>query len=129
MGTMQSANNDFFQRVYQNGLYDLIDQHGSGGMSGTFGTCRMRSFLSAGRVMITFAQPGTGGRDKCSYTIVGLDGDSRGESFNADSREGTDTDITAMLLSLLDKWPSDRRRQAQMFRAGNTFLGTTSKNG
>lgn len=76
-------------RQYTPRLFRQIEKSRSSGMSAKFGPSSsydLRTFVSAGRVMITFAVPGSAKqRDLDAVTFIGEEGEPRGTRFGLQS--------------------------------------------
>ncbi len=111
---VQQTFDKFARRVYRKGLYEIIDDCKSRGMSGKFGETELRSFIIAGRVMFTFARK-NGEENELSVSFIGEDGDkflwSAGlQSVHADFKTSLD-----MIEDVIKNWPTDNGKQKEIF--------------
>jgi hypothetical protein len=53
---LQQTFDKFLRQVYRQGLGEIINECTSSGMSGKFGNTELRTFITAGRIMFTFAR-------------------------------------------------------------------------
>jgi hypothetical protein len=105
----------FMARVYCGGLFKAIDACPMRGMSGRFGDTELRSLVTAGRLMLTFARPGD--TDEQSISFVGIDDDKQGLGAGLQScYTNLDTALN-MIGEVMEKWPSDSAEQAAMYVA------------
>jgi len=104
----------FINHVYRRGLYERIDKCRKRGMSGVFGQTKLLSFVTAGRIMLTFGRT----QEDLSPSVSFLceDGDPLGigagcQSLYADLRTAID-----MLKEVEANWPISKRAQWRVFR-------------
>lgn len=102
----------FITRVYRCGLYDRIDACASRGMSGQFGTTMLRSYVIAGRVMLTFS------RGDCQVTLLAALDDDDGTMMGLHTLRGTADEALAMLDEVIRLWPGMHRQ----YRADETAV-------
>ena len=126
---LQQMFDRFLREVYWRGMYDLIDQSSSAGVGGKFGTVELRTFVTAGRIMITFARKldptkpslyekeGTTYSNEHSVSFVAEDGDPLAlgagmQSIHTDFRTALD-----LIEEVIKHWPEDQAERAQVFGA------------
>lgn len=128
---LQQTFDKFLRLVYRRGLYELIDKCNKSGMSGMFGKTELRTFMTAGRILFTFARRID--KNKGSYykkgdelycnersvSFVGEDGDplclSAGlQSVFADFRTSLD-----LIEDVIKRWPADINKQKKLYKADN----------
>jgi hypothetical protein len=126
---LQQTFDKFLRSVYRQGLAEIVDKCNKSGMSGKFGETELRTFVTAGRIMFTFARRID--REKSGYyeeegklfcnewnvSFVGEDGDplclSAGiQSVYADFRTALD-----MIEDVIKQWPPDSKEQEMLYRA------------
>lgn len=112
MATLQLYVDKFLRLVYRNGLYNLVKDVG-GGMSGRFGEVDLRCFITAGRVMFTFARQV--GDSEIDVTFIAEDGDPNAYSAGVQSVCATLPECIAMINEVIDNWPTDGDEQARLF--------------
>ncbi len=115
----------FVQDVFTLGLFELINEGTTAGMSGTFGAdldtpTTLRTFMTAGRLMFTFACD-VGGHEE-SITFVGTEDDPLLLGVGLQSVQ---TDL-ATALKMFDTvrtcWPANSEAQAACFTAGGVAV-------
>lgn len=126
---LQQTFDKFLRLVYRRGLGDMIEKCDKRGMSGKFVGIDLRTYVTAGRIMFTFAKridPDKAGYYKVgddlvcnehSVSFVGEDGDplclSAGlQSVHADFRTALD-----LIEDVVKFWPQDAKEQKKMFKA------------
>lgn len=112
---LQKSFDKFLRHVYRKGLYELITHDTKRGMDGQFGKTQLRTFVTAGRIMFTFARPGK--KDEISVSFVAEDGDPDGYSAGTQSVFATLSEAIAMIEDVIANWPSDQSEQAAVFNA------------
>lgn len=110
---LQQTFDKFARRVYRNGLYDIVME--GGGMSGKFGQTELRTFITGGRVIFTFARPQGKDKQEFSVSFVGEDGDrhllSAGlQSVYADFKTALD-----MIEDIITNYPADAEKLKKIF--------------
>lgn len=119
MTTLQLYIDKFLRVVYRKGLYDLV-KDASGGMGGTFGGVELRCFISAGRVMFTFARKVD--ESEISVTFIAEDGDPNAYSAGVQSVLATLPECMAMIDEVIANWSPDRGEQARMFVSWDSVM-------
>lgn len=116
----------FVQDVFTSGLFEVINEGTTAGMSGTFGVgpdmpTTLRTFTTAGRLMFTFASD-VGSHEE-SITFVGTDDDPL---LLGAGLQSVQTDL-ATALKMIDTvrtcWPMNSEAQAACFTAGGVAVG------
>lgn len=119
----------FTRLVYRRDMYNLINACKLQGMSGKFGNVELRTHVSAGRIMFTFAKridPSKKSHYKwgktllCnewSVTFIGEDNDplllgAGIQSIDCDFRTSLD-----LIEEVIKNWPEDPKAQKKVFRA------------
>lgn len=111
---LQQTFDKFSRRVYQKGLYTLVDKHGGQGMGGKFGRTELRSNAMAGRILFTFARPY--GKGEIDVTFIGEEGDPLLLSAGNQSCHATLRQSLDMMDEVIEKWPLDKKLQQKAFR-------------
>lgn len=104
----------FLDQVSRNGLFQIIDESTKRGMSGSFGQITLRTYMMAGRLMLTFARHGEEMEYRVSFVCgdddaLGLGGGT--QSVYADLQTAID-----MINDVIVGWPDDPSAQAEIFR-------------
>jgi hypothetical protein len=112
----------FLDRVFRHGLFQIADESPKRGMSGTFGETTLRTFIMAGRLMLTFARPGE--KMEQSVSFVCGDDDPLGLGGGVQSVYTDLQTAIAMINDVITGWPEDRLAQADVFTADeNVSIG------
>jgi hypothetical protein len=109
----------FLRLVYWRGLEQIVGRCMRAGMSGKFGETNLRTLVTAGRIMFTFARSKNGDEDannEWSVSFVGEEGDplclSSGlQSTCADFRTSLD-----LIEEVIKNWPENPQDQENIFR-------------
>ncbi|MFA5124804.1 MAG: hypothetical protein WC473_03195 [Patescibacteria group bacterium] len=126
---LQQTFDKFTRLVYRRGLGEIIEKCPKSGMSGKFGDVELRTFITAGRIMFTFAKPidkskksyyKDGDKTYCnewSVSFIGEDGDplllSAGmQSIGADFRTALN-----LIEEVIKNWPSAPKQQKRIYKA------------
>jgi hypothetical protein len=120
MATLQLFVDKFLRLVYRKGLYDLVIKTGGGGMNGRFGDVDLRCFITAGRVMFTFARQV--GESETSVTFIAEDGDPNAYSAGIQSALAPLSECMAMIDEVIANWPSDGDEQAKQFTSSDSVM-------
>lgn len=107
---------EFCFRVYRNGLTDRIDESKKAGMSGQFGTVSLRTFVTAGRIMFTFARKVEGQDHEDSVSFVGEDGEREGVRAGQQSVYCDLGTACGLIREVMDHWPNDVDDQRKIFK-------------
>lgn len=121
----------FLRRVWWQGMYEMTDKCRVRGMSGKFGETQLRIFVTAGRVMFTFARRKEGKtgvylggelidtlpyqEDSVSFVADDSDPLALGtglQSIDADFRTALD-----MIEDVIKSWPSTEKERKKVYRA------------
>lgn len=105
----------FLDRVFRRGLFEVIDTSPRRGMSGTFGETTLRSYVVAGRLMLTFARPGE--QMEHSVSFVCGDDDPLGLGGGTQSVYTDLQTALAMINDVTANWPQERSAQQEVFKA------------
>ncbi len=97
--------NEFAYRVYLNGLSDIIDKSRRKGMSGTFSSTTLRSYVIAGRIMFSFSQKNGEGNEK-SVSFVGEEDEKDGVRFGMQALYCTLEEALHMMSEVVSGWSS-----------------------
>jgi hypothetical protein len=108
----------FLHRVLRQGLFEIINACPQRGMSGTFGPTTLRSYVIAGRLMLTFARPGEDQEQSISFVCT--DDDPLGLGGGVQSVYTDIHTAMSMLADVMAAWPSDRPAQVQVFQSDPT---------
>ena len=112
----------FLDRVFRRGLFQMVDESPQTGMSGTFGETTLRTYMIAGRLMLTFACPGV--LLEQSVSFVCTDDDPLGLGGGVQSVYTDLQTAIAMINDVITGWPSDRTAQSKAFKADdNVSIG------
>lgn len=109
----------FARSVIAKGLFKLIDESQRSGFSGTFGSTQLRSFMTAGRVMFTFARVLDG--EEISVSFVGLDDDPIGLQCGLQSAYANLQQSIAMIEEVTSNWPADIEAQKLVFTSNEAI--------
>ena len=105
----------FLNSVFSKGLFEVIDSSKKRGMSGKFGETNLRSFVAAGRMMLTFSRQY--GADEHSISYVLPDDDPHGLGAGVQSLY-TDLRVAIeMIDDVIENWPSEEKHQKKAFKA------------
>jgi len=99
----------FVSRVYRQGLRQVIDASTKKGMSGTFGSTNLMSYVMAGRVMFTFRK----GNDSVSFLGAEGEDDPRME---LNSISATLPGARAMVEQVVQEWENSPLPQNERFK-------------
>lgn len=105
----------FLDRVYRRGLYEIADECQLKGMSGTFGETTLRTYMIAGRFMLTFAQPGE--EREQTVTFICADDNPLGLGAGAQSVYTDLQTAIDMINDVINGWPEDRAAQTEIIKA------------
>ncbi len=105
----------FLSHVFQRGLFRVVDESPKRGMSGTFGETTLRTFVIAGRMMLTFARSGE--RAEQNVSFVCGDDDALGLGSGVQSVYTDLQTAIAMINDVINAWPEDSSAQAEIFTA------------
>lgn len=103
--------NAFFDSVCQHGLWQRIDEVDDRGMSGSFGDVELRSYVIAGRTMITIANK--------DNQITFLTDDRERNGIGLHTTEGDAEVIKSMVRTVIYGWPDDVSDQRNTFKANS----------
>ena len=104
----------FLNSVFSKGLFDVIDSSSKRGMSGKFGNTTLRSFVVAGRMMLTFSRKY--GDDEHTISYVLPDDDPHGLGAGLQSLY-TDLQVAIeMIDDVILNWPSGEKHQKKAFK-------------
>lgn len=119
---VQQAFDEFLRKVYRRGLFNLIKEGNNRGMSGTFGETELRSFVSAGRLMLTFARKQN---DKNEIDVSFLAGDNNPQAYSAgvQSIHAGLPDCLAMINEVIEHWSIDKEKQTAIFKTASVGIG------
>jgi len=109
----------FTDQVFSRGLFEVINACNRRGMSGNFGSTQLRSFVTAGRLMLTFARPGE--PQEQSVSFVCTDDDPLGLGAGAQSVYTDLPTALDMLAEVATHWPADRHAQSAAFTADDNI--------
>jgi hypothetical protein len=113
---------EFNRRVYRQGLFQLTHECQVAGMSGKFGPTTLRTFYSAGRLMLTFVRESLDTpRNEESVSFVADYEDSAGYRSGLQSLHTSLPIAIEMINDVITNWPKTREGQAQVY-TGNTSV-------
>lgn len=96
----------FVRKVYNDGMREQIDASRSSGMSGTFGKVELRTFVSAGRILMTFAcKVGVLASKEETITFIGEEGEKQGKRFGIQSVHTNLVNALQMIDAVIYHWP------------------------
>jgi hypothetical protein len=122
---LQQAFDKFLRLVYRRGLGEIINGCDKVGMSGKFGQTELRTFITGGRVIFTFArriEEGNESGNECSVSFVGEADDllclSAGlQSVYCDLRTALD-----IIEDVIKNWPQDTKTRNLIYIADKKVL-------
>jgi hypothetical protein len=133
---LQQIFNKFLRLVYRKGLGKMADKCDKRGMSGKFGETELRTFITAGRIMFTFARridrrknsyykkDGELYCNEWSVSFVGEDGDPLCLSAGVQSVYGDFRTVLDMIEDVIKHWPQDTKEQKRLYKAdGKVAIG------
>jgi hypothetical protein len=94
----------FLDRVFRRGLFQIADECPLKGMSGTFGETNLRTYMIAGRFMLTFARPSEQMEHSVSF-VCGV------QSVYTDLQTAI-----AMINDVIAVWPEDLSAQTEILK-------------
>ena len=103
----------FLDRVFRQGLFEIINSSSQSGMSGTFGSTTLRSYTSAGSLMLTFSRPGET-REQAVTFVCGED-DPFGLGGGLQTVDANLQTAIDMLIEVTNVWPQDRASRVGAF--------------
>ncbi|MES2213526.1 MAG: hypothetical protein V4473_01635 [Patescibacteria group bacterium] len=112
---LQGMFDKFLRLVYGRGLFEVIQASKSSGMNGRFGSTDLRTWVSAGRTMFTFARPKKKG-DEVSVSFVAGDDDALALEAGIQSVEANLPTAFSMIEDVIARWPNTREKQEAIFR-------------
>lgn len=132
---LQHTFDKFVRSVYRNGMYETIDKCKSRGMAGKFGRTELRSYVMAGRIMLTFARKRKGktvyyGPDnkpfhtlpykEDSVSFVAEDGDPLALSAGIQSVQANFRTSLDMIEDVVRHWPGKPKEQKAVYKASKS---------
>ncbi|HEX4662126.1 MAG TPA: hypothetical protein VH144_00765 [Candidatus Saccharimonadales bacterium] len=105
----------FMERVYRHGLGQLIADTRLRSMSGTFGQTKLRSYATAGRLMISFVRPGE--EEDQFVTIICGEDDLLGLGVGVQSVYTDIHTALEMFAEVTTHWPVQKAAQRAIFRS------------
>lgn len=112
---VQQRFDKFLRVVYKRGMFKIIKESPERGMSGTFGSTELRTYVFAGRTMFTFVHKNKGGEESLSF--VSDDVDPNGLSAGIQSVYTDLAGALGMIDDIITNWPSDTTMQKRLFTA------------
>ncbi len=106
----------FLRNVYRRGMYDLIQKTKERGMGAQFAHTSIRTFVCAGRVMITFACPQNPTEQELSVSFVLEEGDPVALSGGLQSVYANLHQSMNMIEDVISGWPSSIVEQKKLFK-------------
>ncbi len=99
----------FVEKVHADGMFDMIDKAEVSKMAGTFGSTKLLTLMAGGRLVYTFSQ------NDNDLTYASSDDDRL--ALDAVLQSSNTDLLTAcqMLREVIENWPSDRKKRAEMF--------------
>lgn len=111
---------EFNLKVYRKGLFKLFNQCSCSAMSGEFGSTKLMTFMTAGRVLMTFLRKDS----DLSVSFVATDEDPLGIRTGVQSVYATFIESLQLIQDVIDNWPDDEDRQREIFQADESiFIG------
>jgi len=110
----------FLDRVFSQGLFNIIDTSPQRGVSGTFGETTLRGYVIDGRLMLTFARPGEPMEHSASFVCGDDDPLVLGGRV-----QHVDTDLQtaiAMINDVMTGWPEDSSAQADILKYDDNVM-------
>jgi hypothetical protein len=126
---LQQTFDKFLRQVYRQGLGEMIDKCNKARMSGKFGETELRTFITAGRIMFTFARRIDKNKDsyykkegelycnEWSVSFVGEDGDPLCLSTGIQSVYANFRTAFDMIEDAIKHWSSDPKEQKKLYKA------------
>lgn len=111
---LQQRFDKFLRKVYKNGMFKIIKECSMRGMSGTFGDTELRTYVIAGRTMLTFARKQED--EEISFSFVSDDVDPNGLSAGIQSVYADLLNCLGMIDDVINNWPSDPVEQERVFK-------------
>lgn len=115
---VEGAFDKFLRDVYRKGLFEIIDQSRSTGMTGQYGSTKLRTWTSAGRIMFTFARPKKQGIE-VSVSFLAQDRDALALEAGLQSVEANLSTAMAMIADVIARWPKDAEQQKLVHKASD----------
>lgn len=104
----------FVRRVYQNGMFDLIEACAQQGMELRAGETTLLTYVIAGRVMFTFSKTA---RNSESVSFVAEDHDPDCLSAGLQSIHTDFLTVLRLIQNVIEDWPADKRAQKRLFKS------------
>lgn len=121
---LQQVFDNFLRKVYRKGMFEMINSSKICGIGGVFGQTELRTFVTAGRIMFTFARGVEGSEEEISISFVAEDGDPNGYSAGLQSIHAGLVDSFTMINDVTDNWPEDEEKQKEVFLENDTISMT-----
>ncbi len=111
---------EFIRQVYRRGMYQLTHECDDSGMGGQFGTTELRTFYTAGHLMLTFARPNQDmpdGEESVSY--VADYEDPTGLRSGVQSVFTSVFTAIEMINEVIANWPQTLEEQAKAYSSNS----------
>jgi hypothetical protein len=125
---LQQTFDKFTRLVYRRGLSEIIDECPNSGMSGKFGEVELRTMVTGGRIIFTFAKLidkskkshyQAGDEIFCNEWSVSFIGEDDDPLLLSAGRQSIDADFrTALDLieEVIKNWPTDKNQQKEIYK-------------
>jgi hypothetical protein len=126
---LQQTFDKFLRLVYRRGMGETIDKCTEAGMSGKFGETELRTFITAGRILFTFARRIDKSKDshykkegelycnEWSVSFVGEDGDPLCLSAGIQSVYADFHTALGLIEDVIRHWSADPKEQKKQYQA------------
>ena len=118
---LQQRFDRFLRLVYRKGLHKIIFDASARGMNGHFGNTELRSYILAGRLMLTFARK-NGKKDELSMSFIADESCPLGLSAGLQSIYADLPTGMSMLDEVVAKWPADPEEQLKVFTGNEKIM-------
>jgi hypothetical protein len=110
---VQQTFDRFVRHCYSRGMFQIIAKTSTRGVGGKFGNVHLRTYVMAGRTMITFARKK--GDEEEGLSFVSDDSDPMALSAGLQSVQTDFRTALDMIDMVIANWPSDPKAQAKVF--------------
>ncbi len=113
---LDHALQNFNRKVYREGLWKITNECRTSGMSGQFGETQLRTFDSAGRIMLTFVRKREGyPHGEESITFIADGSDESGIRTGVQSCYTELDGALSMINEVIKNWPSTKDEQQKIY--------------
>lgn len=115
---LDQALREFNVRVYRQGLHKLTKENKTAGMSGNFGNTTLRTFYTAGRLMLTFARTSEKNpKYEDAVSFVADYDDPTGLRTGLQSVYCTFETAVSMIQEVTNNWPAEISEQSRIYHS------------